>query len=534
MGCSSLQLASVVSSLGGLVFGYELGIISGALLQLKAEFGLSCIQQEALVSSLLIGALLASLLGGGLIDRYGCRKSILLSIVLMLSGSLILLISSYQSLLFGRFTVGFAMCQSSMSCCILVSEMVTPGRRGFLVTLYEAGITVGILVSYTINYILFDLQSGWKWMFGLAVVPTLIQLASIWFLPSNTEVQCSHSETALMAAMETEDDACSNGSNEDKKVQYNIMYLFQRKDNMRTRTIIGVGLVLFQQFTGQPNILFYASTIFHSAGFQTDNSAVLASVGIGMVKVVATLTSMVYSDKVGRRPLLISGCCVMATCLICIGLLSGHSLNGAVAPCHSEDSIGNKTSQFHFTIGNYTPLNSTPNENQELQAASALVAGHKTEKTLQPAMEFSPSIREKVFNWIILMCMMAVVTAYSIGFGPMTWLLLSEIFPASVRGRAFAFTTCFNWSAHLLVAFTFLDVFSAIGLSGTFLMYGMTSMVAAVFFYFMLPETKGKTLEEIDKELRLNRFHHGMECCDVIRRRNSPPEYQRVVCQLSR
>ncbi|XP_061545137.1 solute carrier family 2, facilitated glucose transporter member 10 isoform X1 [Phycodurus eques] len=533
MGFSTLLLASAVSSLGGLVFGYELGIISGGLLQLKVEFGLSCIQQEALVSSLLIGALLASLVGGALIDRYGCRKSILLSNVLMTTGSLILLISSYPTLLFGRFTVGFAMCQSSMSCCIFVSEMVTPERRGFLVTLYEAGITVGILVAYTMNYILFDLQMGWKWMFGLAVVPTLIQLVSIWFLPSNTEVQCTdiHPETALMTAIETQDEARSNSSNEGEVVQYDVMYLFQRKDNMRTRTIIGLGLVLFQQLTGQPNVLFYASTIFHSAGFQSDNSAVLASVGIGTVKVIATLTSMVYSDKVGRRPLLISGCCVMGFCLICIGLLSGNSLKDSMGPCSSEDSIGNKTSQLHLTVGNDTPLNTPFDEDHKLQAAGALVVRNQTEKPLTPAMESSPSIRDKVFSWIILMCMMAVVTAYSIGFGPMTWLLLTEIFPAAVRGRAFAFASCFNWSAHLLVAFTFLDVFNAVGLSGTFLMYGITSMAAAVFFYFMLPETKGKTLEEIDKELRLNRFHHRVECCDFIRGRNFSSEYQRVVSQ---
>ncbi|XP_057702869.1 solute carrier family 2, facilitated glucose transporter member 10 [Corythoichthys intestinalis] len=525
MGCSTLHLASAVSSLGGLVFGYELGIISGGLLQLKAEFGLTCIQQEALVSSLLIGALFASVVGGGLIDRYGCRKSILLSNVLMLTGSLMLLISSYPSLLLGRFTVGFAMCQSSMSCCIFVSELVTPERRGFLVTLYEAGITVGILIAYTMNYILFDIQMGWKWMFGLAIVPTLSQLVSIWFLPSNSEERCFSSEGAPMDTMENQDEACSKSSKGGKKVQYDITYLFRRKDNMRTRTIIGLGLVLFQQFTGQPNVLFYASTIFHSAGFQTDSSAVLASVGIGTVKVIATLTSMVYSDKIGRRPLLISGCCVMAFCLICIGILSGHSLKDAVGPCSPN---GNKTSQLHLTFGNDTSLN----ENNKLQGADALVFGHKTEGPLEPAKEPSPSIREKVFNWIILICMMGAVTAYSIGFGPLTWLLLSEIFPAALRGRAFAFTTCFNWIAHLLVAFTFLDILNAIGLSGTFLMYGITSIIAAVFFYFMLPETKCKTLEEIDEELRFNRFRNSAECCDFIRQRNPPAEYQRVATQL--
>ncbi|XP_049589019.1 solute carrier family 2, facilitated glucose transporter member 10 isoform X2 [Syngnathus scovelli] len=476
MGGSALLFASASSTLGGLVFGYQLAVISGALLQLKSQFGLSCIQQELLVSSLLVGALLASLLGGSLIDRYGCRNSILLSIVLMLTGTLLLLVSSYQSLLLGRLTVGFAMCQSSMSCCIFVSEMVSPERRGLLVTLYEAGITAGVLLAYTVNYLLVHSQSGWRWMFALAAVPTLIQLVSVRALPS----------AASLPSQTAGDDACSNG---EKAQRCGISYLFRRRDNMRTRTALGLGLVLFQQLTGQPNVLFYASTIFHSAGFHSDDSAVLATVGIGIVKVAATLVSVAYSDKWGRRPLLIGGCCVMAFCLICVGLLGGHSLKPAPAarPCARGHSVGNSTGPLlHLPAGNDT----------------ALVGARLPEKQTERAA--SRSVGDDVFNWIIVVCMMAAVSAYSVGFGPMTWLLLSEIFPAAVRGRAFAFTSCFNWSAHLLVAFTFLDLFNALGLSGTFLMYGMMSAVAALFFYFMLPETKGKTLEEIDRELRLN------------------------------
>ncbi|XP_037106792.1 solute carrier family 2, facilitated glucose transporter member 10 [Syngnathus acus] len=514
MGGSALLFASASSTLGGLVFGYQLAVISGALLQLKSQFGLSCIQQELLVSSLLAGALLASLLGGSLIDRYGCRKSILLSIVLMLTGTLLLLVSSYQSLLLGRLTVGFAMCQSSMSCCIFVSEMVSPERRGRLVTLYEAGITAGVLFAYTVNYLLVHVQSGWKWMFAVAAVPTLIQLVSVCALPSPASLP---SQTTLTAG----DEARSNG----KKAQCDISYLFRRRDNMRTRTALGLGLVLFQQLTGQPNVLFYASTIFHSAGFHSDNSAVLATVGIGIVKVAATLVSVAYSDKWGRRPLLIGGCCVMAFCLICVGLLGAHPLNrGGAAPaaparpCGWGRSVGNHTGPLlHLPAGNDTAL---------------LGARLPETQTERAATESSPSVGDRVLNWIIVVCMMAAVSAYSIGFGPMTWLLLSEIFPAAVRGRAFAFTSCFNWSAHLLVAFTFLDLFNALGLSGTFLMYGMMSAAAALFFYFMLPETKGKTLEEIDRELRLNRFHHRtVDCCDLIRQRTSPSDYQRVVCQ---
>uniref|UniRef100_A0A3Q0QPF3 Solute carrier family 2, facilitated glucose transporter member 10 n=1 Tax=Amphilophus citrinellus TaxID=61819 RepID=A0A3Q0QPF3_AMPCI len=489
LGCPITLLASVVSTLGGLVFGYELGIISGALLQLKADFRLSCIQQEAVVSSLLIGALLASIVGGYLIDRHGCRNSILLSNVLILMASLVLLINSFLALIVGRITIGFAICLSSMSCCIFVSEMVSPDRRGFLVTLYEAGITVGILSAYAMNYILSGSKKGWKWMFGLAVVPTLVQLLSIWFLPSTAKdsYNQSHSfqnERGFMSTTEApeEDESKVHSSKDNKKDQDSSLYLFKREDNMRTRTAIGLGLVLFQQFTGQPNILFYASTVFHAVGFQSNPSAVLASVGLGLVKVIATLISMVFSDRLGRRPLLIGGCSVMALCLITIGLL-----------------IFNKISHI----------------------------------SLEPAPESFPKVRGRVVNWIVLVCMMAIVSAYSVGFGPMTWLVLSEIFPAAIRGRAFAFTSCFNWAANLLVTFTFLNVIDVIGLSGMFLVYGLTAVAAAVFFYVMLPETKGKTLEEIDKELRLHRFYHHQECCGFISSRNTSPQYQRVRCHVS-
>lgn len=407
----------MVSTLGGLVFGYELGIISGALLQLKVEFRLSCIQQEALVSSLLIGALLASTVGGCLIDRHGRRKAILFSNILILTGSLVLLISSYIALVVGRITVGFAMCISSMSCCIFVSEMVPPDRRGFLVTLYEAGITVGILAAYAINYFLSDSTGGWRWMFGLAVVPALVQLVSIWFLPSNTKDSVDHdwcqAERDLMSP--------ADSSRDTKKLQYDSCCLFQQKDNMRTRTVIGLGLVLFQQFTGQPNILFYASTIFQSVGFQSNASAVLASVGLGLVKVIATLTSMVFSDRLGRRPLLISGCCVMALCLMTIGLLSGQSAMSAQRSCDSELSV-NTTDLPQLPAGHRSVVD-TPVDDSLMLLSNNTQDGNVIDNSGLKPLEPSSVI----VNWIIMICMMAVVIAYSVGFGPSLYLQFYHI-----------------------------------------------------------------------------------------------------------
>lgn len=389
------MLASVVSALGGLVFGYELAIISGALLQLKVDFGLTCVQQEALVSSLLMGALLASITGGCLIDQ-GRRKSILLSNILILSGSVILLINSYFTLLFGRMIVGFGVCISSMSCCIFVSEMVTPDSRGFLVTVYESGITVGILAAYAVNYMLSDCTAGWKWMFGLAAVPTLIQLFSVCGIPSNTE-ESLHQREADKSTL------CRGAPNH--RVNLSFMDFFKRKNNMRTRTMIGISLVLFQQFTGQPNVLSYASTIFHSVGFRSEASALLASLGLGCVKVCATLTSTIFSDRVGRRPLLISGCSIMALCLISIGLLGGEATLDATNPCDSEPFLMNGTKTHHTVVDNPT--------------VKIVLADVRNDglKLLEPPLESSNG-QDSLIKWIIFLFMMAVVSAYSAGFGP--------------------------------------------------------------------------------------------------------------------
>ncbi|KAJ8359187.1 hypothetical protein SKAU_G00157120 [Synaphobranchus kaupii] len=538
MGNSVLALSSVVSTLGGLVFGYELAIISGALLQLQSEFHLSCFQQEAVVSALLIGALLASVIGGFLIDRHGQRNSILFSNLLVLGGSLLLVISgSVFVLVVGRITVGFAMSISSMSCCIFVSEMVNPKQRGLLVTLYEAGITVGILIAYAMNYLLSEVREGWKYMFGLAIAPALVQFISILFLPSNSvtdvkETCAVQSQTGLIqltSVVEEEDDVVKCKRDDQR---YSILALFQSKDNMRTRTLIGLGLVLFQQFTGQPNVLFYASTIFNSAGFQGDTAAVLASVGLGVVKVIATLISMISADRVGRRRLLILGCVVMTTSLFVIGLLGEHALLDSRRPCGTDHPISNSTPLAQNEIEpmeeKFIPLNVSAGQSHRHFTNESAISGSSGILNNQAPLASKPA-GHGIVNWIILISMMAYVSAYSVGFGPMTWLILSEIFPAGLRGRAFAFTNCFNWAANVLVTFTFLNIIDALGLPWTFMLYGINGVAAVVFIYFMLPETKGKSLEEIDRDLSMKRFHgRSLWCTTLSCRKIGSTGYQRV------
>ncbi|XP_034980131.1 solute carrier family 2, facilitated glucose transporter member 10 isoform X2 [Zootoca vivipara] len=541
-----LLLSSTVSLLGGLIFGYELGIISGALLQLQVEFHLSCFEQEVLVSSLLIGALLASLVGGIFIDHQGRRKAILVSNALLLCGSLILTLSgSLVWLVCGRMTVGFAISLSSMACCIYVSEMVAAHQRGVLVSLYEAGITVGILLSYALNYIFADTAEGWRYMFGLAIGPAVIQFLTILFLPKNSvKLNVCYSETSksLIQQQKNEDVMLPPGPREKS---YSFMDLFRSKDNMRSRTLVGLGLVLFQQFTGQPNILGYASTIFRSVGFQSDSSAVLASIGLGVMKVIATVFAMAFADKAGRRVLLMAGCIVMAFSVTAIGLTSCsvslemakdcETLPGSNATSFSSAHLPGKSLSSHPAVpysllasgGSEMQMESTSAITRPVGLARTLATDRKGERmTNTPhtgqthflnqsdkgkgqdtssSLGDAPSKEHLLLNWITLLSLMAFVSAFSIGFGPMTWLVLSEIYPCNIRGRAFAFCNSFNWAANLLISLTFLDLIDAIGLSWMFLLYGLVGAVAVLFVYLFVPETKGQTLEEIDQQFSKKR-----------------------------
>lgn len=399
------------------MFGYELGIISGALLQLQAQFQLGCVGQETMVSALLVGALCASLVGGWLIDRRGRRNSILLSCVLVIAGTGLQSTGGFLAILVtGRAITGFAICISSMSCCIFVSEMVAPKRRGLMVTLYEVGITVGILAAYAFNYLLSDTSDGWRYMFGFAMVPTMLQLILIWFLPSKAPEEYSRQGESQRGLVDLADaDGPAEDSQVDKR-QYSTRCLFQTKDNMWTRTLIGLGLVLFQQFTGQPNVLLYASTIFRMLGFRSTDSAVLASLGLGVVKVITTLASMVCADRVGRRPLLIGGSAVMAAGLLVVGCLSGSSVLDAQRPCSSpaNGSLLTPQSPSHLKMMNTS-------------ANGSLIRSLPASGTLQPPVplhaipastEAPGGIEQVAVSWVILISMMAIVSAFSLSFGP--------------------------------------------------------------------------------------------------------------------
>lgn len=421
-----LPLSASVSLLGGLTFGYELAVISGALLPLQLDFGLSCLEQEFLVSSLLWGALIASLGGGFLIDHYGRKQAILGSNLVLLAGSLSMgLAGSLAWLIVGRTVTGFAISLSSMACCIYLSELVGTQHRGVLVSLYEAGITVGILVSYALNYALASVPWGWRHMFGWAAAPALLQSISLLLLPAGIGVAAAHQD--FIPLQDRENTKLGLG-----QPGYSFLDLFRAQENMRGRTTVGLGLVLFQQLTGQPNVLYYASTIFHSVGFQEGSSAVLASVGLGAVKVVATLAAMGLVDRVGRRALLLVGCALMALSVSGIGLASFALPMDAGPSCLGTNgtSLSGLPERSDLFRDHSAPPLPSAHENQELLDMSASEKSKPHSRVWDPTgmspvvlhttspVPSSSASEHALLPWMALVCMMIFVSAFSFGFGP--------------------------------------------------------------------------------------------------------------------
>ncbi|XP_055391655.1 solute carrier family 2, facilitated glucose transporter member 12 isoform X2 [Bubalus kerabau] len=534
-------LSSVTAAVSGFLVGYELGIISGALLQIRTLLVLTCHEQEMVVSSLLIGALLASLIGGVLIDRYGRRAAIILSSCLLGLGSLVLIISlSYTTLIGGRIAIGVFISLSSTATCVYIAEIAPQHRRGLLVSLNELMIVIGILFAYISNYAFANISHGWKYMFGLVIPLGVLQAIAMYFLPPSPRflVMKGHEEAAskvlgkLRAISDTTEELTVIKSSLKDEYQYSFWDLFRSKDNMRTRIIIGLTLVFFVQITGQPNILFYASTVLKSVGFQSNEAASLASTGVGVVKVISTIPATLLVDQVGSKTFLCIGSSVMAASLVTMGIVNLNIHMNFTSICRNHSPINQSLDESVFYgPGNLSASNGTlresfkgmtfhsrsslrPTRNDingrgETTLASLPNAGlSQTEYQIVTDSADVPTF----LKWLSLASLLVYVAAFSIGLGPMPWLVLSEIFPGGIRGRAMALTSSMNWGINLLISLTFLTVTDLIGLPWVCFIYTVMSLASLVFVIVFIPETKGCSLEQISMELAKENYVKNNIC----------------------
>ena len=434
--------AAAFAALGGLLFGYDTGVISGALIFIRTQFGLTTFQQELLVSVVLIGAATGALSGGRLADVFGRRFMLLVTALIFVIGALICAgAPSLSVLVIGRLIVGLGIGLATSTVPIYISEVSPPQTRGWQVSLFQLAITIGILAAYLVDYI-FSSSMGWRWMLGLAFVPGAILGLGMIRMPESPRWLAEHGQSDLARGVLARIRGTENIESEWLEIQKTLAEAEERgrfsdllSPSLRAALTIGIGLAIFQQVTGINTVIYYAPLIVQSAGISTASGAILATAGIGLVNVIMTVVAMWLIDHAGRRPLLLTGIAGMILSLAVLGFVFRMPAGGALA-------------------------------------------------------------------WLAVVTLMVYVASFAISLGPIFWLLIAEIYPLRVRGIAEGTAAGMNWAFNFLVSITFLTLLEVLGPSLTFWVYALLAIASWLFSYYLVPETKGRTLEEIELSFR--------------------------------
>ncbi len=435
---------SVIAAIGGLLFGYDTGVISGALLYIKKDLHAGTFEQQAIVAVLLLGAMLGALASGYLADRISRKWTKVISGTVYVVGALGCAFSVNAEMLIGfRFILGLSVGTASFVSPLYISEVSPPRVRGGLVSFNQLAIVSGILLAYLANYGFKDFPQEWRWMLGAAAIPGAVLAVGMltvprtprWLMLNGQEDKARDVLERLRAGDENADvDEEMDNIREANEQERGASVRDLTKPKFRPLLVVGVGLALAQQFVGVNTVIYYAPTILSDTGMQ--NSAALAStVIVGVTNLVFTMGAVLLLDRVGRRKLLLTG-----------------------------------------TVGAGLSL--------------ALLGAYFTSSTLQDN-----------YGWLALTGLVMFIASFAIGLGPVFWLMISEIFPVGVRGPAMATCTIVNWGANFLVAQTFLSLTHLITRQGVFFLYTAFAVVSVVFFAARVPETRGRSLEDIQEEL---------------------------------
>lgn len=436
-----VYVVAAIAALAGLLFGYDTGVISGALLFIRPQFNLGPAEEGMVVSGVLFGATLSAILSGRLTDVFGRKRVILVISVIFAIGSIVsALANSVALLVAGRVLLGLAIGVASYTAPLYISEVSPPSIRGALVGLNQTAITVGILASYLVDYV-FAEHGQWQMMVGLGVVPGIILGVGIMFMPESPRwfALTGREKEARDVLKLIRDEHEIDGELEEIKktlTEQKGAWADLLSKSMRLPLAIGVGLAIFQQFTGINTVIYYAPTIFKLAGFQSDSISILATAGVGVVNVIMTIIAIALLDRAGRRPLLLVGLVGMLVSLLTLSLAFAN--------------------------------------------ADAL----------------------PYLKWIGVGSVMFYVASFAISLGPVFWVMISEIYPLDVRGLAMSLATAVCWISNLVVSFSFPILVKYAGPPITFASYAVVTLFAIAFSYWIVPETKGLSLEEIEHRSR--------------------------------
>ncbi len=450
-----LMVVLVVVLFSGGLFGYDQGVISGALHGIKATFSLSSLLVEVVTSWVTLGALLGALAAGELADQIGRKRTVLVAGALFTLGAIVqALTPDTVVLVAGRLIIGAGVGVAAVAAPLYAAELAPTAVRGRFVSAYQLAITMGIFLAYLVDGWLTK-SDAWRIMLGAAAVPGLLLFAVALVAPRSPRwlmTQHRRAEAAaelrkvrpgvdveprldtIEAALRQEGDRASWGE------------VFARE--WRRPLMIGVWLAVFQQITGINAIIYYADQIFASAGFVTQSAQTTVTTwAIGGVNVLATLIAIAFIDNLGRRKLLLTGLIGMGISLVVVGIA------------------------FRFIV----------------PAAAGAVAAT------------GPSTA----GIVTLLALVCFIVCFAFSMGPVVWTVINEVFPGHIRGRAVAVATAVNWGSAFLVSQSFLSLIGAMGNSLTFWLFALFCGVAWVWIYFRVPETKGQSLEQIQQLWKL-------------------------------
>ncbi|PKI21921.1 MFS transporter [Staphylococcus succinus] len=435
----SKKLIFFLGALGGLLYGYDMGVISGALLFIKDDIPLNSVTEGLVVASMLVGAIFGAGASGPLSDRLGRRRVVFIIAIIYIVGALILALApSMPILVIGRLVIGVAVGGSTAIVPVYLSEMAPTAQRGSLSSLNQLMITIGILSSYLINYAFTPIE-GWRWMLGLAVLPSLILLIGVIFMPESPRWLLEHkSEKAARDVMgltfeHNEIDKEIADMKEINRISESTWKVL-KSPWLRPTLIIGSVFALFQQIIGINAIIYYAPSIFSKAGLG-DATSILGTVGIGTVNVLVTIIAIMIIDKIDRKRLLVIGNIGMVASLLIMAILI-------------------------WAIG--------------IQSSS----------------------------WIIIICLTLFIIFFGFTWGPVLWVMLPELFPMRARGAATGIAALVLSIGSLLVAQFFPILTDVLPVEQVFLIFAIIGIGALVFVVKYLPETRGRSLEEIEADLR--------------------------------
>ena len=512
---SIIMMTALIVALGGLLMGFDASVISGVVKFIEPEFGLTKLELGWSVASLTLTATLAMMVAGPLSDKIGRRAVLRYAAVLYAISALASAFApSFLILVIARMIGGFGVGASLILAPMYIAEISPAELRGRMVSFNQLNIVIGISLAFFTNYLILQLgksdaewtqilkfdEYNWRWMLGLETIPAILYFFGLYFVPRSPRWLIMKGEfkesLAIMTRFSDEEAAKSDiekirESIEKEKNKENPKLSELFKPSIRLVLTIGIVVAVLQQITGINSVFFYAPMIFEQSGIGTDASFIQAIL-VGLTNLVFTILAILFIDRLGRKPLLSFGVAGIALCMFLLAY-GFHSATYSL----TKESIASLPEGIDKV--KLSALEGSVFESDvEFKSEVSNVIG-KEALTINESELIKASI--KMNPMLILFAIIGFVASFAISIGPVMWVLFSELFPNRLRGIAISFVGFINSGVSFIVQWVFPWELDTLGSAGTFLLYGIFAALGLIFIIKVIPETKGKSLEELEAQL---------------------------------